>query len=196
MRIASGAIGACVWSGGLRRRYLRKILDAAEAAAGASAHRSATRKMRLQSLAGNRDLELPPVFDLFHLDAADIGDAIGDLLCQSKTISEIFEIVWRRHHDREGRAAYNDLDGRFNRDRSRELRPTGAGIVGKGSDWNVDRTSALTRPHRPRPSRSGATRPPPHDPAIASRRNGWSAAPARPSPYIQGSSSPNPNSRW
>src|ERR1700722_14879053 len=116
--------------------------------------------MRLQSLAGNADLELPAVLDGLNLDAADIGDAIGDLLGQSKAISEIFEIVWRRHHDGEGRAAYDDLNGRFNRDRSGQLRPARAGVIGKGSNWNVDRTSALTRPHRPRPSRSAARRPP------------------------------------
>src|ERR1700723_1197840 len=139
--------------------------------------------MRLQSLAGNRDLELPAVLDLFDLDRPNIADAVGDLLRQSKPIREIFEIVWRRHHDGEGRAAYDDLDRRFNRDRSRKLRPARARIIGKGSNWNVDRTSALTRPHRPRLSRSGATRSLPRDRAPASRRNGWSAAPARPSLY-------------
>src|ERR1700722_9899477 len=152
--------------------------------------------MRLQSLAGQRDLEFPPILDGFNLDAADIGEAIGDLLGQSKAVSEIFEIVWRRHHDGEGRAAYDDLNGRFNRNRSGQLRPAGAGIIGKDSDWNVDRTSALTRPHRPRLSRSGARRPPLPDRGPANRRNGWSAAPARPSPYTQDSWSPNPNNRW
>src|SRR3984957_18216814 len=151
--------------------------------------------MRLQSLAGNRDLELPTIFDLFNLDAANIGDAIGDLLGQSKAISEIFEIVWCCHHDGEGCAAYDDLYRRFNRDRPTELRPARARIVGKGPDWYVDRTWALTRPHRPRLSRSDATRPPLPDRATASRRNGWSAAPARPSPYIPGSWSPNPSTR-
>ena len=50
-----------------RRRHLGKIFDATQAAAGAPAHRPAAREMRLQSLAGNRDLELPAVLDGFDL---------------------------------------------------------------------------------------------------------------------------------
>ena len=75
--------------------------------------------MRLQSLAGDRDLELPAVLDRLDLDAANIVDAIGDLFGQRKAVREIFEILRRRHHDGEGRAAYDDLNGRFDRDRSR-----------------------------------------------------------------------------
>ena len=87
--------------------------------------------MGLQSFAGQRDLELPAVLDELDLDAADIGHASGDLLRQSKPVREIFKIARRRHHDREGRAAYDDLKGRFDRDRSGELRPAGARIKEK-----------------------------------------------------------------
>ena len=100
------------------RRHLGKILDAAQTAAGASAHRPTAREMRLQPFAGQRDLELPAVLDRLDLDAADIVDALGDLLGQRKAVGEIFKVARRRHHDREGRAAYDDLNGRLDRDRS------------------------------------------------------------------------------
>ena len=100
------------------RRHLGKVLDAAEAAAGASAHRPAARKMRLQSFAGQRDLELPAVLDELNLDASNIVDIPGDLLGQYKAVSEILEVPRRGHHDREGRAAYDDLNGGLDRNRS------------------------------------------------------------------------------
>ena len=179
-----------------RRRHLRKILDAAEAAARASAHRPTARQMGLQSFAGKRNLELPALLDALDLDGANIVDALGDLFSQRKTEGEILQVLRRRHHDGEGRAAYDDLNGRFDRDRACKLRPARAGIIGKGPDWNVDRARSFTRPHRPTPSRSGAPRPPARDRAPASRRNGWFVAPAPPSPCIRGSWSPNRNSRW
>src|ERR1700733_11799074 len=164
--------------------------------AGASAHRPAARQVGLQPFAGKRDLELPAVLDPFDLNASDIADALGDLFGQRKAVGEILQVVWRRHHDGKGRAAYDDLNRRLDGDRSRELRSTRAGIVGKGPDRNDDRARTLTRPHRLKLSRSGATRHPLRDRAPASRRNDWSAAPARPSPYIRCSSSPHPNSPW
>ena len=100
------------------RGHLGEILDATQSAAGASAHRPATRKMRLQSLAGDRDLEFPTAVGALDFNAADVANAFCDLLGQSKPIGEILQIVWRRHHDGEGCAADDDLYWRFNRDRS------------------------------------------------------------------------------
>ena len=178
------------------RGHLGEILDAAQAAAGAPAHRAPARQMRLQPLAGKRDLELPAVLDALDLNAPNILDRFGDLFGQRKAAGEILEVPRRRHHDGEGRASDDNLNRGLDGDRSRKLRPARAGIVGKGPDWNVDRARALTRPHRPKLSRSGAPRPPARDRASASRRNGWSAAPAPPSPCIRGNWSPSRNSRW
>ena len=49
--------------------------------------------MGLQPFAGQRDLEPPPVLDGLDLDAADIGDAFGDLFGQRKAVGEIFKIA-------------------------------------------------------------------------------------------------------
>ena len=135
--MAAGAIGACGWSGG-GRRHLRKILDAAKPAAGASAHRPAARQMRLQPFTRNRDLDLPAVVDPLDLDAPNVLDRLGDLLGQRKPAGEILEILRRRHHDREGRGAYDDLNRRLDGDRPGEVGPTRAGIVGKVSDRDFD----------------------------------------------------------
>ena len=144
-----------------RRRHLGKILDAAEAAAGAPAHRPPARQMRLQSFAGQRDLELPAVFARFDLDAPDVGDPLSAICSvRTKPSAKSSRSRGRRHHDGERRAAEDDLDRRFDRDGARELLSAGAQVVGKDADRNLDRARALTRPHRPAPSPSGATRRP------------------------------------
>src|SRR5208282_5871489 len=158
-------------------------------------HRPAARQMRLQSLASERDPDLPAILDALDLDSPDVPDALGDLFGQSKAVGEILEVARRRHHDGEGRGAYDDLNRTLDRDGSRELRPVGAGIIGIGADWNVDRTRALTPPHRPAPSRSGEAKQPLRGRAAANRRSGWCAGLARRSPCIRDSSSPSRNSR-
>ena len=75
--------------------------------------------MGLQPLAGKRDLKLPALLDALDLNAANIVDALGDLLRQRKAIGEILEVLRRRHHDRKGRAADDDLNRRFDGDRAR-----------------------------------------------------------------------------
>ena len=177
------------------RRHLGKILDAAEAAAGAPAHRPGARHMGLQSFAAERDLELPAILDRFDLDSPDVGDTLGDLLGQDKAGGEILEVLRGRHHDRERRAAEDDLDRGLDGDGARELLSADAQVVGKDADRSVDRTRTLTRPHRPTPSPSGATRHPLRDRAAANRRSGWCAGPAPRSPCIPGNWSPSRNCR-
>ena len=121
------------------RRHLGEILDAAQAAASAAAHRPATREMRLQPLAGQRKPELPPVLDALDLNAPNILDRFGDLFGQGKAAGEILKVPRRHHHDGEGRASDDNLNRCLDGDRSHNLWPARAGIVGKGPDWNVDR---------------------------------------------------------
>ena len=59
--IAAGSIAGLGRGGAARRGHLGDVLDAAEAAAGAPAHRALARQMRLQLFAGQRDRDPPAV---------------------------------------------------------------------------------------------------------------------------------------
>ena len=109
-RIAAGAIGACGWSGGRgegicekssmpqRPQPVRPLIARPRA-------RCACSRSPESAI-----LSFQPSSTLLDLDAANILDALGDLLGQRKAVGEIFEVLRRRHHDGEGRAADDDLN--------------------------------------------------------------------------------------
>ena len=64
-------------------------------------------------------LSFQPSSTRFDLDSPDVVDALGDLFGQRKTEGEILQVLGVAIMTAKGAAAYDDLNGRFDRDGAR-----------------------------------------------------------------------------
>ena len=136
---------------------------------------------------------------------ADLVGRRDDALGQAEAVGEVLEVGRGRHHHRVGHAAVDEVDRHLDGQRPRAVARLRI-VVGDDQGRNApgglgrraprrDQADRVTRPHSAG-SRSASATHPPRRTAPASRRAGWCAGPAPPSPCIRGSWSPSRSSRW